>query len=150
MVQASQRRGEGAFPPRYGKYTGTIKHSGTVLIAVLVAGCAAGAGRPGADSFRPEAFAAPSVEVKNRGWTEFTIYLAQGSSRFRVGTVSGVSEARVLLPRNLADGGATLVLLAAEPGGGSEVRSPPFEIMPDRQVVWVLEADPNRSHLSIR
>ena len=123
---------------------------GALLLALLLSGCLAGSGRPGADSFRPEAFAAPSVEVKNRGWSEFTIYLAMGSSRFRVGAVGGVSEARVVLPREVAGGGATLVLLAAESGGGNEVWSPPFEIMPDRQVVWVLEADPNRSHLSVR
>lgn len=144
MGKAAEGRGKGASPSRCGR------NAGAVLLVVLVSGCLAGSGRPGADSFRPEAFAPPAVEVKNRGWSEFTIYLAMGSSRFRVGAVGGVSEARLILPRDVAGGGATLVLLAAESGGGSEVRSPPFEIMPDRQVIWVLEADPNRSHLSVR
>ena len=128
----------------------------TFLLALLlsgsagVTGCMAGAGRPGPDGFQPSSFAAPTVEVKNRGWTDFTIYLAQGSGRYRLGTVSGISDARVRLPPHLADGGMSVVLVAAEPGGGVEVWSPPFEVSPDRQVVWVLEADPQRSHLSIR
>jgi len=119
-------------------------------LALITTGCLGSGARRGADAFRPGAIAAGSVEVVNQGWTEMAIYLSQGSGRYRVGSVGGSSRERIRLPQGLTSGGAGIVLVAAEPGGGAEVWSPAFELRPDTSVTWTIGEGTGRSHLSVR
>jgi len=121
-----------------------------VGLTLLMAGCLGTGERRGADAFWPGAIAANSVEVVNQGWTEMAIYLSQGSGRYRVGSVGGTSRERIRLPQGLTAGGAGIVLVAAEPGGGAEVWSPAFELHPDTSVTWTIGEGSGRSHLSVR
>jgi len=121
-----------------------------VGLALLMAGCLGPGERRGPDAFRPGAIATGSVEVVNRGWAEMAIYLAQGSGRYRVGSVGGASRERIRLPRGLTSGGGGILLVAAEPGGGMEVWSPMFELHPSTSVTWTIGEGAGRSHLSVR
>ena len=119
-------------------------------LTLLLSGCLGSGGRPGPEAFHPGAIATGSVDVVNQGWTEMVIYLAQGSGRYRVGSVGGTSREKIRLPRSLTAGGAGIVLVAAEPAGGAEVLSRPFELHPGTSVTWTIGEGSGRSHLSVR
>jgi hypothetical protein len=119
-------------------------------VTLLLTGCLGSGGRPGPDAFRPGAIASASVDVVNQGWTEMVIYLAQGPGRYRVGSVGGTSREKIRLPESLAAGGAGIVLVASETGGGAEIWSPTFEVHPETSVTWTIGEGSGRSHLSVR
>ena len=52
----------------------------------------------------------------NRGYADVVVYLADGNTPFRLGTVPGLERASLRIPNQLADGGIRLLVRARDSG----------------------------------
>ena len=120
---------------------------GLLLAAVLV-GCGS---KTDQESPEPEfdANTPVVVEVENHYRGDVIIYLAQGSQRQRLGTVSALGSAEFSFPwRRLSMSGTSR--LAAYPIAGSRTySSDQLHVQPGQSIKWTLENDLDRSSLSV-
>lgn len=87
------------------------------------------------------------VHVANNGFADVTVYVVQSGMRWRLGTVTGLSQRRFTL-RPSSHGGE--VHLLADPVGGSRgYRSPPVRVHPGEAVDLRLHATLSLSSVSV-
>ena len=89
------------------------------------------------------------VEIENHYHGDVIIYLARGSQRERLGMVTALSSAEFSFPwRRLSLSGSSR--LVAYPLAGSRAYpSDPLYLQPGQSIHWTLEADLDRSSLSV-
>lgn len=110
--------------------TRTMIPGAALAAALVLGGCATGGERM---TERPGT-ATQEVLVENHGWDDVAVYALRGSSRFRLGTVSGMTTQRmVLTPGMLSADGTVEFLLRAIPTT-SEYRSGPLLVCEGRQI----------------
>ena len=71
---------------------------------------------------------APRVTVRNNNWLDVVIYAVHGTSRFRVGTVSGSSTQTFRLTGDAASGTSPLQILADPIGSSSTYMTDPITL----------------------
>ncbi|MEX2526525.1 MAG: hypothetical protein WEA09_02710, partial [Gemmatimonadota bacterium] len=105
----------------------------TLLLPGVVGACAQmGGGSPGPES------GLSTLRVVNRGWQDATIYSVRGTTRIRMGMVSGLSNREFAIPTDALEGGHTLVLFADPVGGFEGYRSPATTVSQgDRVELWL-------------
>ena len=91
-----------------------------------------------------------TVTVTNHNWLDVKVYVVRGSSKFRLGTVTSLTTARLRLPGAIASGGSDF-RLRVELIGSSESYTTEILLF-DRgdHVDWVINSHLSMSHYSIR
>ena len=79
------------------------------LVAVQAAGCARKAKTPVANGLDP--FPDGVVSVQNDNWLDVVIYAVNGSSKFRLGSVTGVSSGTFRLASGISPSGSVRLLV---------------------------------------
>jgi hypothetical protein len=123
------------------------RHAGRValLLALGAAACASGEGK--ATLGKPASRSAV-VQVANNGFADVTVYVVQSGMRRRLGTVTGLSQQRFMLPRMANEAGD--VFLLADPVGGSRAYlSPGVRVRPGDAVDLRLHATLSMSSVSV-
>jgi hypothetical protein len=117
--------------------------------ALLLAGCAPSA-MGGAPGDTPQRESAPStVTVDNRNWLDVTVYVMQGTSRIRLGMVTGMNSATFRLPRTLAAHPGQVRLLADPVGSNRAYLSDAVQIRPGQRVGLEVGSNLNVSFISV-
>jgi hypothetical protein len=126
-------------------------NQGIVLAAaaLLLAACAPSAtgGAPGGS---PRRETAPStVTVDNRNWLDVTVYVVQGTSRIRLGMVTGMGSATFHLPRSLQAYPGQVRLLADPVGSNHAYLSDAVQLRPGQRVGLEVGNNLNVSFISV-
>ena len=90
-------------------------HYAVLGAALLLSACASGANRASA---RPDS-APVSLTVTNQNWLDVDVFAIRGSTRYRLGAVSGNSSATLRIPSSLIARGE--LQLMADPVGSNDV-----------------------------
>lgn len=93
-----------------------FRHLATMLLCVLSAACVSGGAQGGAGGATTQP--RTTVRVENQAFNDMNIYVVQGGQRVRLGTATGNSTTRLIIPPNLLFG-ATELRFIADPIGGS-------------------------------
>jgi hypothetical protein len=101
---------------------------------------------PGDDSAR--ASKGIEVQVDNQNFSDMSVYLLRGGSRWLVGQAGGLSKSTLTIPTAVAPVDLRVELLA-EPIGGNRPFTTPVLIVPRGQTVyWTIGTDPSTSSAS--
>lgn len=116
-------------------------------LALGTAACAAADGpSPGT---APAARTAAEVRVVNNHFSDVNVFVVRSGMRWRLGTVSGLSEQRFTLPRQFAGDAAEMYLLADPIGGGRGYRSPAVRVHPGGELDLRLHSRLSMSTVSV-
>ncbi len=85
------------------------------------------------------AWTGTTVEVTNRNWSTVRIYVLQGTSRFRLGTVTSMNTEVFEVSGALLGPGATIQLLAEVIGSSERVTTERVQVEPGLVIQWVIE-----------
>lgn len=97
----------------------------------LVVLTACGAARPsGSPAVSPRTI----LEVDNRGFADMTVYVVESSRRIRLGTATGNSTTKLMIPVSLVGGGRELQFLCDPIGGNRPAVSERLFVWPGEQV----------------
>jgi hypothetical protein len=115
------------------------------LGAVLLGACSAGP--------RNRLAAAPdsdfSLSVTNNNWLDVTVFAVRGSSRWRLGDVTGNSTALLRIPGRMIVAG--MVQLLADPIGSDEIYlTGPISVSPDEDVQLTVAPRMRMSSYAVR
>lgn len=116
-----------------------------LLLTLGAAACASGEGTPSPEK-APGRTAV--VEVANNGFADVTVYVVQSGMRRRLGTVTGLSRQRFLLPRPPHQA-ADMYLLADPVGGARGYLSPAVRVRPGDAVDLRLHSTLSMSSVSV-
>lgn len=116
-----------------------------LLLALGAAACAPGEGKP---SLGKPSSRTAVVEVANNGFADVTVYVVQSGMRRRLGTVTGLSQQRFVLP-HLAFEAADVYLLADPVGSSRAYLSPAVRLRPGDAVDLRLHATLSMSSVSV-
>lgn len=121
-----------------------------LLLALASGGCAAARGEPPLGKAPAMRKAPPptTVHVANNNFADITVYVVQSGMRWRLGTVTGLSQQAFRLPRLSYDAG-DLHLLADPVGGARGYLSPPVRVHPGEAVDLRLHATLSMSSVSV-
>lgn len=119
-----------------------------LVLALATAACASpGPRKPGLG--KEPGTAQAVVRVSNNNFADVTVYAMQGGMRWRLGTVTGLSEQRFRLPRRFALDASDLVLLADPVGGFQAYRSPGVRVQAGSQVALQVHPTLSMSTVSV-
>jgi hypothetical protein len=119
------------------------------VLAILLSACAPAAMNDGADGPEPRVGRSASISVENRNWMDMNVYLVQGTTRVRLGMVTGMSRATFSMPRGMEGYPGQLRLLADPIGSLRGYLSEPVQIRPGQQVALQVGDNLNQSFVSI-
>ena len=89
------------------------------------------------------------VQIDNQNYSDMDVYLLDRGSRVLIGSVNGLTQATLLLPKgaNTTDG---RVQLQADPiGAVTPIRTPQLLVAPGEKVYWTIGADRADSYASV-
>lgn len=115
-------------------------------IAVLLGGCghrngvADGAGMSGDETM---------IRVSNQNWSDMNVYVVQGSTRTRLGTVGSFTSRDFRLPSYVLVRGDDARLLADPIGSTRAHVSEPLSFVPGQQLEWQIENPIAQSSLRV-
>ena len=78
------------------------------------------------------------VRVENRAYLDANVYIYRSSQRMRLGTVTGNSTTRFLVPTSMMSGATQLRFQAAPIGGNRQPISEEINVGPGDEVVLVI------------
>lgn len=116
-----------------------------LLLVLGAAACASGEGKP---SLGKAPTRTAVVQVANNGFSDVTVYVVQSGMRRRLGTVTGLSQQRFLLPRPPHQA-ADVYLLADPVGGARGYLSPAVRVRPGDAVDLRLHSTLSMSSVSV-
>jgi len=124
-----------------------IRAALSIMLMLMTAGACR---HPGAEPpVRPDPNMPVEVQVENHYFGDVVVYLAQGSQSERLGMVTALSSATFSFPwRRLALTG-TSRLLAYPIAGTRAYTSDPLLVQPGQSISWTLEADLDRSTMTV-
>jgi hypothetical protein len=123
------------------------RHAAHVAL-LLVLGAAACASAEGKGSLGKPATRSAVVQVANNGFSDVTVYVLQSGMRRRLGTVTGLSQQRFVLPR-IGNNAGDVFLLADPVGGSRGYVSPAVRVRPGDAVDLRLHATLSMSSVSV-
>lgn len=121
---------------------GRLRFTILTLMVVLAAGCAGNAQEQGSTDAsgvdplipnQPQGNKATTVRVENQGFADMVIYVVRGSSRIRLGQVTGGSSAVLRIPAS-ALGDGTVQFLADPIGSNRTPISDTISVQPGDQI----------------
>lgn len=80
-----------------------------------------------------------TLVVENANWSEVTVYLLNGGSRIRMGSVPSMRQARFNIPDAYVLGVSDVTLQADPVGSGRTWVSPPIQVFPGARVALKVE-----------
>jgi hypothetical protein len=112
---------------------------------------ALGACRPkgAATSVEPDPATPVVVEVENHFHGDVIIYLMRGNQRQRLGMVTALSTSVFTFPWRRLGAGGNNRLLAYPLAGARAYASDPLNVQPGQSIKWTLQADLDRSSLTV-
>jgi hypothetical protein len=113
-----------------------------LLLALATAACGGGE-KPSLGKPAPPAM----VHVANNGFADVTVYVLQSGMRWRLGTVTGLSQQRFSL--RLSNDAGDINLLADPIGGSRGYLSPAVRVQPGEAVDLRLHATLSMSSVSV-
>jgi hypothetical protein len=122
---------------------------GTLVVAMtlLLAACAPSAMD---DASGPNTAPRPAtVSVENDNWADMTVYLVNGTSRIRLGLVTGNSSATFRIPRGAENFPGQMRLLADPIGSAHVFLSDAVQIRPGQRVALQVGNNINVSFVSV-
>ncbi len=78
------------------------------------------------------------MQIQNRGTSDMTIYILEGSARIRLGTANGNSTAKLAIPHSIVGGGRELQFLADPIGSRRTTVSERIFVRPGDTVVLTI------------
>lgn len=117
-------------------------------IALLAGACAHGRNVPALAGSGQNQKA--TVEVINNGYTDVVVYAVRHGARMRLGMVTGLSRARLRIPKAALAGGTGLQLLADPIGSNDRFFTTPIYLMPGQNLELMLQENLAISSFSIR
>ena len=121
---------------------------GVRVALLLTLGAAACASGEGTQSTEKAPGRTAVVQVANNGFADVTVYVVQSGMRRRLGTVTGLSQQRFLLPRPPHQA-ADMYLLADPVGGARGYLSPAVRVRPGDAVDLRLHSTLSMSSVSV-
>jgi len=130
---------------------------GLLGLLALAAGCGASRSTPASPSPKQDASADSvadgrdpiRVEIDNQNYSDMDVYLLDRGTRVLIGSVTGLTQATLMLPKgaNSTDG---RVQLQADPiGAVTPIRTPQLLVAPGEKVYWTIGADRADSYASV-
>lgn len=123
-----------------------------VGLGVLIgSGACATVGEGGASNAAEPGAPVTLLRVQNDNWQDMTVYVVRGTSRFRLGTVTGLTRETFEVPRTLLSDAPELQLMADPIGArhGEAYTTEPIPFAKGSTVVWTLTADLRLSHYGL-
>lgn len=131
-----------------------MARTGVVLIialAALAGGCATGRAAMADDQ---DALAAPDattwVHASNQNWQDIDLYLVRPGLKVRLGMVTAMGSMSFRVPSTAMGGTPGLQLLVAPIGGGPQLVTPEFNLVPGETLSLEIENQLQMSSYSIR
>ena len=126
----------------------TTSPLGTALI-VFVTATIAGCAHQGELTNQYESARQPTViSIDNFNWLSVKIYILRGNSRFRIGTVEGLSRKNLRVPEALVWGGTTNLLVGAI-GSNASHATGQFHVPDGGRVEWLIRGELALSSITI-
>ena len=86
----------------------------------------------------PDSTRETTVRVENRSWSEMTIYVVRSGQRIRLGTVSGTSTQKLVIPASLVFGATPLSFIADPIGSSRRATSWELTVHPGDEVTLII------------
>lgn len=119
-------------------------------LVVAVAASAMGACAPASEQARMgPAEAQTTLLVKNNNWQEVVIYMLRGTTRARLGSVSGMGSARFRIADTMISGTGDVRIMADPIGSQRTYTSPAIDVVPGAQVELQVQSTINISSFAV-
>ena len=124
-----------------------LAHVIAVAGVVAVVGCA-----PVMSGLSAGSVGQPGVtlEGENNHWLDMRIYAVRSGTRYRVGTVNGLSRGRLTIPRAFAGPGGEIRLMGDPIGSPGHIISDVIYLPESGTLQWWVQSSLNWSTLTIR
>ncbi len=91
-----------------------------------------------------------TLVVENNHWLAMRIYAVRSGTKFRVGTVNGLSRGRLTIPRGIASAGGEIRLMGDPIGSTGYIVSDVIHLPESGTLQWWVQSNLNWSTLTIR
>ena len=89
------------------------------------------------------------VQIDNQNYSDMDVYLLDRGSRVLIGSVSGLTQATLLLPAGATATDGRVQLQADPIGAVTPIRTPQLLVAPGERVYWTIGADRADSYASV-
>ncbi len=118
-----------------------------VFVSAAAVSCGSAGAYPGQGvAPRNETF----VTVTNQNWADIKVYAIRGGSKFRLGSVTGLSTASLRLPAAVAAGATDFRLRVELIGSSMGYTTEVLHLNRGDQMDWVVQSHLPMSHIAIR
>ncbi len=121
-----------------------IRKLATAVAAIALTAACAPASQGLEDSPAPRGRQVATVEVENNNWATMNVFVVQGSSRIRLGTVTSMNRAVFRIPTSLLSTSGGMRLVADPIGSLNAYTTSPIQVSPGERIEFTIQ-----NHLAI-